>query len=253
MVTQTQLSEHLAYVEKARQIAGSFSIKPLWAWVFYGATATTTIEGYTISLSENRTEQVFSITFPTGGGNLLQKLEEAGVWEPSVIDITITNVSGSAAFLAPVGKKDLTWNQSGSDTKMSAIAIGDYSQAEIQLNQSQSQMTTKNFNSILAKSNLAISTVVKYVLGETTWADESLYVNEDKYALVANCDPSLPAYFALIATGVSELGAVSDTLFDLKLKAGGSLTIFVPAGYDLIVVRTASGGAVAATYFGVSA
>lgn len=104
----------------------------------------------------------------------------------------------------------------------------------------------------LESGSLSISTTIKYVLGSATWTSLTDSLDVDKYLYVTNCDPSLPAYFSLLDSGSSPVGAVSSSLFDLKLNAGESAVIFVPADYDLIVVRTASGGAVKAIYYGAA-
>lgn len=107
------------------------------------------------------------------------------------------------------------------------------------------------YTQILEAGSLSISTTIKYVLGSATWTSLSNSSGVDKFCVVTNCDASLPAYFALLSTSQSAAGAVSTTLFNFKLAAGESASVFVPNDYDLITVRGSSGGAVAAVYYGV--
>lgn len=134
MVTEEQLREHMAYIEKARQIRGSITMKALWTWVLWGATGTAGVTGYTISLGAEEPNKIFSISAPTSGANLLTLLDDAGVWTPDVVQVVITEVSTSELYLAQVGDKNRNWGVNVGDTKMSSISAADYDEAEIIVN-----------------------------------------------------------------------------------------------------------------------
>lgn len=134
MVTQELLSEHQAFIDKARQIRGSITMKPLWTWVLWGATGTASITGYTVSMNSEVPAKLFTISAPTSGVNLLTALDIAGIWSPDVVQIVITEVTTSEVYTAQVGDRDRNWGVNVGDTKMSSIGIADYDEAEVILN-----------------------------------------------------------------------------------------------------------------------
>lgn len=134
MVTNEQLNEHMAYIEKARQIRGSITMKALWTWVLWGATGTAVITGYTVSMSAEVPAKLFSISAPTTGANLLTLLDNAGIWSPDVVQVVVTEVTTSEVYAAQVGDKNRNWGVNVGDTKMSSIGIADYDEAEVIIN-----------------------------------------------------------------------------------------------------------------------
>lgn len=132
-LTTEEIIEHQRHVDNARNICRSVRIKCLWSWVLYGATASATVEGYTLSIDPRQPSELVSLTIPTSGKNLVDALKVANVWTPDVVAFIVTSVTTSDLWLLPCANKDLTWTQAG-NTKMSSIVIGNYEAGEILVN-----------------------------------------------------------------------------------------------------------------------
>lgn len=90
-------------------------------------------------------------------------------------------------------------------------------------------------------ASVAISTTPLRILGATSWTGAT--TNGDKDRIIEVCNPSAtyPLYLRRVPTTTGDLSTyVTSSDFLYKLGTEETREIFVPAGYDLVGVRTAS-------------
>jgi hypothetical protein len=88
--------------------------------------------------------------------------------------------------------------------------------------------------------SLAVSTTVLRVLGASSWTGATTNGGTDRIIRVTNCSTALDAFLVMVAVGEGLTGAVSSTDYSIRVGAGQKEDVYVPAGYDLAVVRGSS-------------
>lgn len=99
-------------------------------------------------------------------------------------------------------------------------------------------VTSRPALDVLDRQEKAVSTSPLRVNGATNWTGANPNDDKNRQINLANTSPTLRIYVKLIEDEDALAGIVSSTSFDTVLEPLDSATFYVPAGYDLAVVRS---------------
>lgn len=219
-------------------------ITPNYLWqVGLISDGTATVTGVVI-YSTGETRRV-SLSITTTAHNVKYWLENASggsKWLPTAWALAILEVSGANLHFnaGSATETDGDWTQAPTTSDMKIVA-GVYYESPVVIGTrayggSVGRPASSPPSVIGYNDAETVETTVLRAGGATGWLGASTYGSKPRVGRLTNIGATT-VYVAYVAVGASLTGAVSALAYNASIAAGASIEMYIPAGYDLAVVR----------------
>jgi hypothetical protein len=165
-------------------------------------------------------------------------LSNGGTYERYAAGATITLTSGDIVFVPSVGYMQVRVKRAGGTATIRAHSHPAIAEP---LMTASGVMSSKPFAIGETVESIAVSNSVLKVFAPSSWASNTATTNAafSREIDITNCEPlgGLQVYLGVVASGADRSGTVSSTDFMYSVDPLATMTIKVPAGYELTVVR----------------